>query len=100
VPERVVVTAHTHLQFDRRVDELRLVNAGSVGMPYEGRAGAFWGVLGPDVELRRTDYSLDEAVERYRASGDPLAEQMVELLLCPPTREEVIADAESREFAG
>jgi predicted phosphodiesterase len=100
VPERVIVTAHTHLQFDRRVGGLRVVNAGSVGMPYEGRPGAFWAVLGPDVSLRRTDYSLDEAVARYRASGDPLAEQMVELLLNPPTRAEVIEDAERREFAG
>jgi diadenosine tetraphosphatase ApaH/serine/threonine PP2A family protein phosphatase len=100
VPERVIVTAHTHLQFDRRVGGLRVVNAGSVGMPYEGRPGAFWAVLGPDVSLRRTDYSLDEAVARYRASGDPLAEQMVELLLSPPTRAEVIEDAERREFAG
>jgi predicted phosphodiesterase len=100
VPERVIVTAHTHLQFDRRVGGLRVVNAGSVGMPYEGHAGAFWAVLGPDVSLRRTDYSLDEAVARYRASGDPLTEQMVELLLSPPTRAEVIEDAERREFAG
>ena len=100
VPERVIVTAHTHLQFDRRVGGLRVVNAGSVGMPYEGRAGAFWAVLGPDVSLRGTDYSLDEAVTRYRASGDPLTEQMVELLLNPPTRAEVIEDAERREFAG
>jgi hypothetical protein len=69
-------------------------------MPYEGRPRAFWAVLGPDVSLRRTDYPLAEAVERYRASGDPLAEEMVELLVNPPTRAEVIEDAERREFAG
>jgi putative phosphoesterase len=100
VPERVIVTAHTHLQFDRRVGEFRVVNAGSVGMPYEGRPGAFWAILGPDVALRRTDYSLNQAVARYRASGDPLAEEIVELLLSPPTRAEVIEDAERRQFAG
>jgi hypothetical protein len=70
-------------------------------MPYEGRAGAaFWAVLGPDVELRQTDYDLAEAVERYRASGDPLTEGMVELLERPPTPLEVIEDAEPKEFAG
>jgi putative phosphoesterase len=98
--ERVLVTAHTHLQFDRRVAGIRSVNAGSVGMPYEGRTGAYWALLGPDVELRRTEYSLDEAAERYRASGDPLAEQMVELLVSPPTRAEVIEQAEALEFSG
>jgi putative phosphoesterase len=100
IPERVIVSAHTHLQFDRRVEGVRLVNPGSVGMPYEGRPGAYWAVLGPDVSLRRTDYPLEEAVERYRSSGDPLAEQMVELLMSPPTRDEVIEDAERRKFAG
>jgi putative phosphoesterase len=100
ISERVLVTAHTHLQFDRRVAGLRSINPGSVGMPYEGRAGAFWALLGPNVELRRTDYSLERTSERYRASGDPLAEQMVELLVAPPTRAEVIEDAERREFAG
>jgi putative phosphoesterase len=100
IPERVLVTAHTHLQFDREVAGIRSVNSGSVGMPYEGRPGAFWALLGPDVELRRTDYPLERAVERYRASGDPMAEQMVELLLAPPTRAEVIEHAEQHVFSG
>jgi len=100
IDERVLVTAHTHLQFDRSVDGLRSINAGSVGMPYEGRHGAFWALLGPDVDLRRTEYSLDRAAELYRASGDPLAEQMVEMLVTPPTREEVIEHAERLEFSG
>jgi putative phosphoesterase len=98
--ERVLVTAHTHLQFDRRVAGIRSINAGSVGMPYEGRPGAYWAILGSDVELRRTEYSLELAAERYRASGDPLAEQMVELLLSPPSREEVVEHAERLEFSG
>ncbi len=100
VSERVLVTAHTHLQFDRRVAGIRSVNPGSVGMPYEGRVGAYWALLGPDVELRRTDYSLERAVERYRASGDPRAELMVEMLLEPADREEAIRHAESLEFSG
>ena len=100
VSERVLVTAHTHLQFDRRVAGIRSVNAGSVGMPYEDERGAFWALLGPDVELRRTAYSVEQAVERYRASGDPMAAQMVEVLVTPPTRDEVIAHAEALEFSG
>lgn len=100
VTERVLVTAHTHLQFDRSVAGIRSVNPGSVGMPYEGRTGAYWALLGPDVELRRTDYLLERAADRYRASGDPLAEQMVEMLVTPPSREELIEHAESLEFSG
>jgi putative phosphoesterase len=52
----VVVCGHTHLQFDRGVGDVRLVNAGSVGMPYESEPGAYWALLGPDVDLRRTPY--------------------------------------------
>jgi hypothetical protein len=69
-------------------------------MPYEGRPGAYWALLGPGVELRRTAYSVGEAAARYRASGDPLAEQMVEVLEQPPTRAEVIEHAEGLEFSG
>ncbi|HSC74117.1 MAG TPA: YfcE family phosphodiesterase [Gaiellaceae bacterium] len=51
----VVVCGHTHVQFDRRIGDIRLVNAGSVGMPYEHEAGAYWALLdGTDVELRHT----------------------------------------------
>ena len=53
----VTVVGHTHVQYDRTVGERRVVNAGSVGMPYEHEPGAYWALLGPDVELRRTDYA-------------------------------------------
>jgi putative phosphoesterase len=52
----VVVVGHTHIQEDRRVGAVRWVNAGSVGMAYEDEPGAYWALLGPDVELRRTEY--------------------------------------------
>jgi len=52
----VVVCGHTHMQFDRRIGDVRLVNSGSVGMPYERQPGAYWALLGPDVEFRRTEY--------------------------------------------
>jgi putative phosphoesterase len=99
-PERVLVSAHTHIQFDRKVGGIRSINPGSVGMPYMGEQGAFWALLGPDVELRRTEYDVDEAVRRYRETDDPLAEQMVEILLAPPTPDEVVEDEQQRPFAG
>src|SRR5207244_4904851 len=52
----VVVAGHTHIQDDRRVGGVRWVNAGSVGMAYEDEPRAYWALLGPEVELRRTEY--------------------------------------------
>ena len=100
VPERVVVTAHTHVSYDRALDGVRLVNPGSVGMPYEDAPGAYWALLGPDVEHRRTEYDVERTAELYRASGDPRSELMVEMLLEPASREEAIAHAERLRFAG
>jgi predicted phosphodiesterase len=99
ISERVLVTAHTHIQFDRRVAGIRSVNAGSVGIPYEGRHGAFWAVLGPDVEHRMTNYSLELVAERYRATDDPRVELMIQMLEQPPSRDEVIEEGERLEFS-
>jgi predicted phosphodiesterase len=58
IAERIVVCGHTHRQFDLRAGAHRVLNAGSVGLPYEGDAAAFWLLLGPDVEFRRTEYDV------------------------------------------
>ena len=100
VAERVIVTAHVHIQFDREVAGIRSVNAGSVGLPYEGRPGAYWALLGPGIELRRTEYDLEETVALYRASGQPNVEQIVEMMVEPPEPREVIDHAEKVIFAG
>jgi putative phosphoesterase len=67
VAEQVVVCGHTHHQFDRTVGGTRVINAGSVGLPYQGDAAAFWLVLGPAVELRRTAYDTAPAVAAFDA---------------------------------
>jgi predicted phosphodiesterase len=90
----VLVTAHTHLQFERRVLGITSMNAGSVGLQYGGTPAAYWATIGPDVELRRTEYAVEEAVRRVRASGIPTADRIVQTLLEPPSTEEVIGDAE------
>jgi putative phosphoesterase len=86
VDQDLVVCGHTHAQFDRHVGTKRVVNAGSVGMPYQGRpVGAFWLLVGAEgVSLRRSDYDLGRAVVRIRATGYPDAEDMAEILLEPP----------------
>jgi diadenosine tetraphosphatase ApaH/serine/threonine PP2A family protein phosphatase len=45
----VVVCGHTHMQFDRTIRKMRVLNAGSVGMPF-GKAGAYWLLLGPEIQ--------------------------------------------------
>ena len=93
----LVVVGHTHMQFDRLLPSgLRIVNAGSVGMPYEGRRGAFWTVLGPDVEMRHTEYDVDAAVASMRANGAPRPEEQLNLLLEPPSSEETARFFESQ----
>jgi predicted phosphodiesterase len=100
VDERVVVTAHVHVSYDRVVDGVRLLSPGSVGLPYESPPGARWALLGPDVELRHTEYDVAAAVDVMRRSGDPAAERITALMLEPLLRDDVIADAEERVFAG
>jgi putative phosphoesterase len=90
VKEDVVVCGHTHVQFDRVCEGKRVVNAGSVGMPY-GEPGAYWLLLGPDVSLRKTDYDLERAAELVRKTEYPLAQDFADNnILKPATAQEAI----------
>jgi putative phosphoesterase len=96
VTEPVVVGGHTHVHYERVVDGTRLVNAGSVGRPYEGRPGAFWALVdGEDVELQRTPYAIDAAAIAIRATGYPAADEVVSTLIDPEDPAEVSAYFES-----
>lgn len=87
----VVICGHTHVQFDRTIGSVRVVNAGSVGMPF-GEPGADWLLLGPGLELRHTHYDLEKAAERIRDSRYPQAEEFAARnILRPPTEEEMLA---------
>jgi putative phosphoesterase len=89
VEQGLVVCGHTHRQYDRTVDSRRIVNAGSVGMPYQAPGGAFWLMLGRDVQLRRTDYDRERAAAHLRAiDGYWYADQHAAALLAPPDYEE------------
>jgi putative phosphoesterase len=93
VREQVVVGGHTHVQFERRVGDRLLVNAGSVGLPYEGESGiACWALLGPDIELRRARYDVGLAVEALDASGYPDADGAVRGYLLSPSSGEEATD--------
>ncbi|MCW3009741.1 MAG: metallophosphoesterase [Solirubrobacterales bacterium] len=93
VTEALTVHGHTHHQYDHD----RIAGAGSVGMPYEGRAGAFWAlVVDGRIDLRRTAYDLDAAATAIRATGYPDAEDLLsESLLSPMPRREALAVLEA-----
>ncbi len=97
VTETLVVHGHTHHQYDHG----RVAGAGSVGMPYEGRAGAYWAVV-EDGRLahRRTPYDLEAAAAAIRATGYPDAEELLaESLLDPVPRREALAVFERAALA-
>jgi putative phosphoesterase len=96
-----VVIGHTHHQFDRRIGELRVVNAGSVGMAYEGDVAAYWTlIVDGEPEHRRTDFDIQRAVREMSASAWPHAGRFVETnLLTTPGRDEAITALEARRQA-
>ena len=99
VEQRVVVAGHTHMQQDRRIGAIRFVNAGSVGLPYEGELAAFWALLdGAGLELRRTPLELEEVAAAFRRSAWPRADEFLrENVLETVTREEATAAHEERK---
>jgi predicted phosphodiesterase len=85
---RLVVAGHTHMQFDRRVAGDRMVNAGSVGKPYADQPGAYWVMLGPEVDFRRTPYDFAAAAEAVRRTAIPQRDEWAADIIRPPTAEE------------
>jgi putative phosphoesterase len=70
----VVVCGHTHTQFERTIAGKRVINSGSVGMPFEDAPGAYWTL---DLAHRRTEYDRaepprmgrEEAISRFECPG-------------------------------
>ena len=58
-------------------------------MPAEGRRGAFWALLGPEVELQCTDYDVDAALPLLLDSGFPVAQQLFGVSLGDPVPKSV-----------
>jgi len=98
VNSALVVCGHTHLVMDRTIGRTRVVNPGSVGMPF-GPAGAHWMILGPSIEFRHTSYDLRRAADRVRASEYPAAEEFAaKYILQPPSEEDMLKVYERAEI--
>ncbi len=96
----VVVCGHTHMQFDRAIGGIRILNAGGVGMPF-GRPGADWLLLGPDAQPRHTPYDLAKAAERIRDTKYPQAVDFAARnVLQPPSEDEMLEAFTRAELGG
>ena len=91
----VVICGHTHMQFDRTVGRTRVVNAGSVGMPFQ-EPGAYWLLIDTDITLKRTDYDLAAAADRIRATAYPDAAEFATGNVIRPPAESQMLEALSK----
>jgi putative phosphoesterase len=92
------VIGHTHHQFDLRLGDLRVINAGSVGMAYEGEVAAFWTMIDDgEPTFRKTPFDVERAVHKIRSTAWENAQAFVdENLLLPVSRDAAIAYFEGR----
>jgi len=91
----LVVCGHTHMQFDRLIGSVRVVNAGSVGMPF-GESGADWLLLGTDIQLQHTTYDLTKAAARVRQTNYPQAQEFAANYILQPPKEEQMLEVLTR----
>jgi predicted phosphodiesterase len=92
------VIGHTHHQFDRGIGDLRVINAGSVGMAYESAVAAFWTLIDDgEPTFRKTAFDVERAVREIRKTDWEYAQSFVdENLLVAASRDEAIAYIEGR----
>jgi len=98
VSAALVICGHTHMPFDRVIAGRRVVNAGSVGMPF-GEPGAYWLLLDDDgPHQMRTAFDLEAAAARIRATAYPGADAFAaSYVLAPPGEAQMMAVFEPRE---
>ena len=90
------VIGHTHHQFDRRIGDLRVINAGSVGMAYESEVAAFWTLVEDgEPDFRKTPFDVERAVRELRSTDWEGAQAFIDQnLLAAVSRDEAIENFE------
>ncbi|MEM8861695.1 MAG: metallophosphoesterase family protein [Chloroflexota bacterium] len=87
----LVVCGHTHMQYDMAPAGKRVVNSGSVGLPF-GEPGAHWLLIDETVEFKNTEFDREAAAETIRQSGSPDAEMFISrAILSTPSESDVTA---------
>jgi diadenosine tetraphosphatase ApaH/serine/threonine PP2A family protein phosphatase len=75
----VLVAGHTHIPMDRTICGTRVINCGSIGLPFDGIPHAAYGIVtklpGQDisVDLRRVEYDIEDAVKWLEIRHHPAA---------------------------
>lgn len=75
----LLLCAHTHLPLDRVVGGRRVVNVGSVGLPFDGDPRASYALIHLEsqgsyqIELRRAPYNVDAVVSQFLVRRHPTA---------------------------
>jgi hypothetical protein len=87
------------MQFDRTIGRIRVVNAGSVGMPY-GEPGAYWLLLGSTIQFRQTYYDRRQAAARILATDYPQAQDFAANNVVQPPSEAEALDVFTRMERG
>jgi predicted phosphodiesterase len=70
-----VICGHTHFALNRHVDNLHIINPGSVGVPLDGKPGASYMILDGDWDgwrvsvHRRVPFDLSPVFERFEDMG-------------------------------
>ena len=82
----VVLCAHTHIPWDTTFGATRLLNSGSVGVPFDGDVRGSWVSIEASaaglthVGIRRFEYDRQETIRRVEALREPALERVVQRL--------------------
>ncbi|HUS71124.1 MAG TPA: metallophosphoesterase family protein, partial [Anaerolineae bacterium] len=73
---RLLVCGHTHRPLDRSLNQARVINVGSVGLPLDGDRRAAYGTLDLEggeceVGLHRVEYDVDGVIDKLTEMGHP-----------------------------
>ncbi|MFM2479715.1 metallophosphoesterase family protein [Celerinatantimonas sp. MCCC 1A17872] len=97
-----IVCGHTHMQFNKTIADKRIINAGSVGMPF-AKPGAQWLLLNEQANLMHTNYDVNQAAEQIKQTSYPQRDAFIkENILTMPTEEQalkILSDLEQKQTA-
>lgn len=82
---RLAFCGHTHLPMDRDLGRWRVVNPGSIGMPFDGDQRAGYAIVtfengSASLDLRRVPYDVEGEIARVQASDHPAREKIADRL--------------------
>ncbi len=75
----VLAAGHTHIPIDCIIDGVRVVNCGSIGLPFDGIPRAAYSIITKQphgetqVDIRRVDYDIERAVKQLEDRNHPAA---------------------------